>query len=69
VYANKANHKLILPILLYQVLTNEKSEKSKKTILTHSSGLQRNLKQLFLVLTQSQKLLPAYTAQMLAMIK
>jgi hypothetical protein len=28
-YANKANHMLILPILLNQVLTNEKKEKSK----------------------------------------
>ncbi len=34
VYANKANHMLILPIYLNQVLTNEKSEKSEKAILT-----------------------------------
>jgi hypothetical protein len=44
VNANKANHMLILPISLNQVLTNEKS---KKAILTHSSGPQKNLKQLF----------------------
>ncbi len=47
VYANKAEHMLILPIYLNQVLTNEKSEKSEKAILTPSSGPQRNLKQLF----------------------
>jgi hypothetical protein len=47
VYANKADHMLILPIYLNQVLTNEKSEKSEKAILTPSSGPQRNLKQLF----------------------
>jgi hypothetical protein len=44
------------------VLTNEKSEKSEKAILTPSSGPQRNVKQLFLVLTQSEKSLLAYTA-------
>jgi hypothetical protein len=38
---------LILPLKLNQVLTNEKSENSKKAILTHSSGHQGNLKQLF----------------------
>jgi hypothetical protein len=37
----------------------EKSENSKKNILTHVSGPQGNLKQLFFVLTQSQKSLPA----------
>ncbi len=47
VYANEAKHMLILPSLLNQVLTNEKSEKSKKAILTHSSGPQKNLKLLF----------------------
>jgi hypothetical protein len=47
VYANKAGHMLILPIYLNQDLTNEKSEKSEKAILTPSSGPQRNLKQLF----------------------
>jgi hypothetical protein len=46
VYANKADHLLILPIYLNKVLTNEKSEKSEKAILTPSSGPQRNLKQL-----------------------
>jgi hypothetical protein len=30
VYANKADHMLILPIYLNQVLTNEKSEKIRK---------------------------------------
>jgi hypothetical protein len=70
VYANKADHMLILPIYLNQVLTNEKSEKSEKAFLTPSSGPQRNLKQLFfLVLTQSQKSLLAYTAHTLAKIK
>ncbi len=65
-YASKADHMLILPIYLNQVLTNEKSEKSEKAILTPSSGPQRNLKQLFLlVLTQSQKSLLAYTAHTL----
>jgi hypothetical protein len=44
VYANKADHMHILPIYLNQVLTNEKSEKSEKAILTSSSGPQRNLK-------------------------
>ncbi len=68
-YANKADDMLILPIYLNQVLTNEKSEKSEKAILTPSSGPQRNLKQLFLVLTQSQKSLLAYTAHTLAKIK
>ncbi len=46
VYANKAEHMLILSIYLNQVLTNEKSEKSEKAILTPSSGPLRNLKQL-----------------------
>jgi hypothetical protein len=46
VYANKADHMLVLPIYLKQVLTNEKREKSEKAILTPSSG-PRNLKQLF----------------------
>jgi hypothetical protein len=56
VYNKKDDHMLILPIYLNQVLTNEKSEKSEKTSLTPSSGLQRNLKQFFsLVLTQSKK--------------
>ncbi len=59
-YTDKADHMLILPFLLNQVLTNEKSEKSEKAILTPSSGPQRNLKQLFLVLTQSEKSLLAY---------
>jgi hypothetical protein len=62
VYTNKDDHMLILPIYLNQVLTNEKREKSEKAILTPSSGPQRNLKQVFLVLTQSQKSLLAYTA-------
>jgi hypothetical protein len=69
VYANKAEHMLILPTYQNQVLTNEKSEKSEKAILTPSSGPQRNLKQLFLVLTQSQKSLLAYTAHTLAKTK
>jgi hypothetical protein len=69
VYANKADHMLILPIYLDQVLMNEKSEKSEKAILTPSGGPQRNLKQLFLVLTQSQKSLLAYTVHRLAKIK
>jgi hypothetical protein len=47
VYANKADHMLNLPIYLNQVLTNEKSEKSEKAILTPSSGPQRNLKLFF----------------------
>ncbi len=68
-YANKADHMLNLPIYLNQVLTNEKSEKSEKAILTPSSGPQRNLNQLFLVLTQSQKSLLAYTMHTLAKIK
>jgi hypothetical protein len=59
----------ILPIYLNQVLTDEKSEKSEKAILAPSSGPQRNLKQLFLVLTQSQKSLLADTAHTLAKIK
>jgi hypothetical protein len=59
-YADKADHMLIWPFLLNQVLTNEKSEKSEKAILTPSSGPQRNLQQLFLVLTQSEKSLLAY---------
>jgi hypothetical protein len=46
VYANKADHILILPFYLNQVLTNEKSEKSEKAILTPSSGPHRNLKPL-----------------------
>jgi hypothetical protein len=58
---------LILPSYLNQVLTNDKV-KIKKAILTRSSGPQRNLKQL-LVLTQSKKSLPAYTAHTLAKIK
>jgi hypothetical protein len=39
VYANKANHKLILPFHLNHVKAYEKSEKSKKAILTHTNGL------------------------------
>jgi hypothetical protein len=39
--------------------TNEKSEKSKKAILTPSIGPQSNLKQHFLVLNQSKKSLLA----------
>jgi hypothetical protein len=69
VYANKADHMLILPIYLNRVLTNEKGEKSEKAILTPSSGPQRNLKQLFFVLIQSQKSLLAYTVNTLAKIK
>ncbi len=46
-YANKANHMLILPIELNQVLNNEKSQKIKKAILTLSSGPQASLKQIF----------------------
>ncbi len=42
----EADHTLILPFELNQVLINEKSEKSEKAILTPSSGPQRNLKQL-----------------------
>jgi hypothetical protein len=38
---------LNLPFYLNQVLTNEKSEKSEKAILTPSIGPQRNLKQHF----------------------
>jgi hypothetical protein len=38
---------LILPIYLNPVLTNEKSEKSEKAILTPSSGPQRNLTTFF----------------------
>jgi hypothetical protein len=42
-------------------------------VLTHAtfplSGPQGNLKQLFFVLTQSQKSMPAYAAQTLAKIK
>ncbi len=68
-YVNKADHMVILPFYLNQVLTNEKSEESEKAILTPSSGLQRNLKQLFLVLAQSQKSLLAYTVHTLAKIK
>jgi hypothetical protein len=46
-----------------------KKVKNKKAILTHSSGPQINIKQLFYVITQSQKSLPAYTAYTLAKIK
>jgi hypothetical protein len=38
VYANKADHMLILPLYLNQVLTNEKSEKSEKAILIPSTS-------------------------------
>ncbi len=48
-YANKANH----AFQLNPVKTNEKSEKSKKPILTHSSGPRGNLKQVFFVPTFS----------------
>ena len=34
---------------------NEKSENSKKAILTHLSGPQGDMKQLFFALTQSKK--------------
>jgi hypothetical protein len=47
---------LILPIYLKQVLTNEKSDKSEKAILTPSSGPQRNLKQLFLGANSKSKI-------------
>jgi hypothetical protein len=40
--------------------------KFKKAILTHSSGPQGNLKQLFFVLTQSQKSLLAKTVHVYA---
>ncbi len=46
VYANKADHMLILAIYLNQVLTNENSEKSEKASLTPSNGPQRNPKHL-----------------------
>jgi hypothetical protein len=61
VYANKADHMLILPIYLKQVLTNEKSDKSEKAILTPSSqvDLKESETTFFLVLTQSQKSLLA----------
>jgi hypothetical protein len=42
-----ANHRQILPFQLKQVKTYEKSETSKKAILTHSSEPQSNLEQLF----------------------
>jgi hypothetical protein len=47
----------------------KKVKNQKKTILTPSSGPQRNLKQLFLVLAQSEKTLREYTAHTLAKIK
>jgi hypothetical protein len=43
-YANKANHTQILPFQLNQVKTYEKSKKSKKLFVTHSSGPQGNQK-------------------------
>jgi hypothetical protein len=52
----------ILPFQLKQVKNDEKSEKSKKAILTHSSGPQSDLKQLFM-LTQSQKSLSVNTVR------
>jgi hypothetical protein len=42
-----ANHRQILSFQLKQVKTYEKSETSRKAILTHLSGPQSNLKQLF----------------------
>jgi hypothetical protein len=46
------------------------AKNKNKTILTHSSGPQTNLKQLvFLVIILRQKLLPVYTAHMLAKTK
>jgi hypothetical protein len=60
---------LILPIYLNQVLTNEKSEKSEKAILTLQVDLKGILNNFFMVLSQSQKLLLAYTAHTLAKIK
>jgi hypothetical protein len=47
----------------------KKVKNHKKAILTPSSGPQRNLKLLFLVLAPSEKLLLAYTAHTLAKIK
>jgi hypothetical protein len=44
----------ILPFQLKQVKNDEKSEKSKKAILTHSSGPQSNLKQLFYANSKSK---------------
>jgi hypothetical protein len=51
-YANKAIH----TFQLNQVKTNEKSEKSKKPFLTHSSGPQGNLKQVFFCASSKSKI-------------
>ncbi len=53
----------ILPFQLKQVKNDEKSEKSKKAILTHSSGPQSDLKRLFFMLTQTQKSLSVNTVR------
>jgi hypothetical protein len=47
-YPNKTNHTQILPFQQIKLKHMKKSEKSKKLFLTHSSGPQSNLKQLFL---------------------
>jgi hypothetical protein len=67
VYANKADHMLILPIYLNQVLNNEKVKNQKKLFLTQSSGPQRNLKQLFFCANSKSKIVAsvhcAYTSK------
>ncbi len=68
-YANKANITLILPFQLNQVKTYEKVKKLKKAMLTYSNELQKYLKELFLVLIQSQTSLSVYTAHALTRIK
>jgi hypothetical protein len=55
-YSSKGNPTLFLRFQLAQVKICEKSEKSKQAIVTHSKGPHRNLKQLFLVLTQKSKI-------------
>jgi hypothetical protein len=62
VYANKANHKLILPFHLNQVKAYKKVKNRKKAILTHSNGPQRNLKQLFCANSKPKIVVSAHCA-------
>ncbi len=58
VYANKADHMLTLPIQLNQILTNEKSKKSKKHYFdTFKWTSNESETMFFCVLTQSQKII------------
>jgi hypothetical protein len=52
----------ILPFQLKQAKNNEKSEKSRKAILTHLSGPQSDLKELFYANSKSKIIVSEHCA-------